>query len=193
MAIRNAIARFSSICEKPKLWAVIPAAVILLLGDTNFARAGLLVVPNGSFEAPLALFPNPNIDSWQKPVKPDWYDESGPFLWNQLTGLFRNQPPDQPDYIDNCDGTQAMWLFAVPEVGLFQDYDSMDWNDPAPPHAFSAIFRPGSAYRLKVGVIGTGGNMLQGVTLALSLYYRDAASNRVAVATTSVTNTTAVF
>lgn len=167
--------------------------LVLAMLLCDVAGAGMLNVPNASFESPSAPFPSPNIESWQKTPKPDWYDESGPFLWVQLTGLFRNQPPDQPDYIDNCDGNQAMWLFAVPEVGLFQDYDSMDWNDLTPSRAFNATFQPGHAYQLKVGIIGTGGNMLQGVTMALSLYYRDAASNRVAVATTIVTNTVAVF
>lgn len=193
MASRNANTEFPSVRRKVGSWIAVAGTLLVLNGGSNTVRAGAIAVPNASFESPSALFPSPNIGSWQKAAKPDWYDESGPFLWTQLTGLFRNQPPDQPDYIDNCDGSQAMWLFAVPEVGLFQDYVSVDWNDPAPSRAFDATFAPGNSYQLKVGIIGTGGNMLQGVTLALSLYYRDAASNRVAVVTTSVTNTTAVF
>lgn len=183
----------SSRCGSGGLWLTTIAAGFCLIGDPDPVRAGLVAVPNASFESPNALFPSPNIESWQKTAKPDWYDESGPFLWSQLTGLFRNQPSSEPDYIDNMEGSQAMWLFAVPEVGLFQDYESRDWNDPVPSHAFDVTFTPGSAYQLKVGIIGTGGNMLQGVTLALSLYYRDTASNRVAVATTIVTNSISVF
>ena len=86
-----------------------------------------------------------------------------------------------------------MWLFAVPEVGLFQDYDSMDWNDPVPTHDFNANYEPGKSYHLTVGVIGTGGNMQQGVTLDLSLYYRDALSNRIVITTTTLTNNYDVF
>lgn len=193
MASHNLLTDSPSFRWNVGVWIAIAGTWLVMGGGTDVIRAGAIAVPNGSFESPTALFPTPNIDSWQKTAKPDWYDESGPFLWSQLTGLFRNQPPSEPDYIDNMEGSQAMWLFAVPEVGLFQDYESRDWNDPAPSHAFDATFNPGNAYQLKVGIIGTGGNMLQGVTLALSFYYRDAASNRVAVATTIVTNTTAVF
>src|SRR5262245_57928385 len=106
-------------------------------------------VPNASFESPSTTFVNINIDFWQKTSKPVGYDESGGFLWTQLTGAFKNTPSGSADHIDNCDGDQAAWLFAVPEVGLFQDYDSVDWNDPVPTHAFNATYRAGKAYRLK--------------------------------------------
>jgi len=160
---------------------------------TGELRAGPISVPNASFESPVTVFAAPAVNSWQKTPKPDWYDESGGFYWDDLTGQFKNTSPASSDHIDNCDGNQALWLFAVPEVGLFQDYDSMDWNDPSPSHDFNATFEVGRSYHLTVGIIGTGGGMLEGVTLELSLYYRDAASNRVAVATTSVTNTPAIF
>ena len=152
-----------------------------------------VVLPNASFELPATGYASPNIDYWQKSAKPDWYVEGGGFLWSQLTGAFRNQPPIDPTHIDNCDGNQAMWLFAVPEVGLSLDYNSMDWNDTAPSHAFDARYEVGSAYRLSVGVIGGGGAMLEGVTLELSLYYRDDLSNRVTVAKTSITNSAGLF
>jgi hypothetical protein len=156
-------------------------------------RAESIAVPNASFESPQTGYVNINIDSWQKSPKPDWYVESGGYLWTQLTGLFKNTATNSPDHIDNCDGNQAIWLFAVPEVALFQDYDSVDWNDPSPTHDFDAVFEAGKSYRLAVGVIGGGGGMLPEVTLELSLYYRDAASNRVAVAATVVTNLPTVF
>jgi hypothetical protein len=175
------------------------ALVLLALGAflaTN-ARlpAGAIFVPNASFESPVALFPTPSIDSWQKTPTPDWYDEGGgAFLWSQLTGTFRNPPPSSPsDHIVNCDGLQAIWLFAEPEVCLFQDYDSMDWNDPEPSHDFDATYEPGKSYQLTVGIVGTGGGMQEGVTLELSLYYRDAASNRVTVAATTATNMPPIF
>jgi len=157
------------------------------------SRAATLLVPNASFESPATTFVDINIDSWQKSSKPDWYNESGGFTWVQLTGVFRNTSPASPDHIDNCDGNQALWLFAVPEVGLFQDFNSVDWNDPSPTHEFDATFETGKSYHLTVGVIGGGGGMLQGATLELSLYYRDAASNLVIVAATSITNITAIF
>ena len=156
-------------------------------------QAASLLVPNPSFESPATTFVDINIDSWQKSSKPDWYNEGGGFTWVQLTGVFKNTSPSSPDHIDNCDGNQALWLFAVPEVGLFQDYDSLDWNDLSPTHDFNATFEAGKSYQLTIGVIGGGGGMLQGATLELRLYYRDAASNKVSVAVTSITNTPAVF
>lgn len=167
----------------------------ILLLVSNPLTAAPIPVPNASFESPAAPFPTPNISSWQKTPKPEWYDEGGGgFLWSQLTGIFRNPlVTSTNNHIDNCDGLHAIWLFAVPEVCLFQDYDSMDWNDPGPSHEFDAEFETGKSYHLTVGVIGTGGGMQPGVTLELSLYYRDAAGNRIAVASTSLTNTPAVF
>jgi len=157
------------------------------------ARAAIIGAPNASFESPPTTFVDINIDSWQKSSKPDWYNESGGFTWVQLTGVFKNTSPASPDHIDNCDGNQALWLFAVPDVGLFQDYDSVDWNDPSPTHDFSATFEPGKSYQLTIGVIGGGGGMLSGATLQISLYYRDPASNKTVVAATSITNTPDVF
>ena len=168
--------------------------IIFLMSVYGRVGAATLSVPNASFETPTAISPLPNLSSWQKTAKPGWYDEGGgQFLWTQLTGIFKNTPATNANHIDNCDGLQAAWLFAVPEVGLFQDYDSMDWNDPAPTHDFNATFEPGKSYHLTVGVIGTGGNMQEGVTLDLSLFYRDSASNRIAIATTSLTNEPSVF
>jgi thiamine pyrophosphokinase len=78
-------------------------------------------------------------------------------------------------------------MFVIPQVGIFQDYDS-----PAN-HAFNATYEVGKSYHLTVGLIGTGGNMMVGATFQLGLYYRDAASNMVFVAATSVTNVPTVF
>ncbi len=170
--------------------APIMAGMALQLGSL---QAALLTIPNASFELPATGYASPLVESWQKSPKPDWYVDDGIFLWSQLIGAFRNQAPNDPTHIDNCDGNQALWLFVVPEVALFQDYDSVDWNDTAPTHAFDARFEPGKAYQFTVGVIGGGGGMLEGVTLELSLYYRDNASNRVTVAATAITNTASLF
>lgn len=167
--------------------------IFLLSVSASFA-ASSISVPNASFESPNVPFPSPNFNSWQKTAKPDWYDDGGgAFLWTQLIGEFKNTAVGNSNHIDNCDGLQALWLFAIPEVCLFQDYDSVDWNDPAPTHDFNATYEPGKSYHLAVGVIGTGGNMTVGATLDLSLYYRDLASNRIAIATTSLTNEPSVF
>jgi hypothetical protein len=165
----------------------------LLAFSTGLLQAAPITVPNASFESPATSFVSINIDSWQKTDKPDDYVESGGFLWTQLTGIFRNTPTNSSDHIDNCDGNQALWLFAVPQVGLFQDYDSIDWRNLPPTHQFNATFTPGKSYHLTVGVIGSGGGMLEGATLDLILYYRDAATNQVPVAVTTLTNTPSLF
>jgi hypothetical protein len=157
------------------------------------ARPISLTVPNPSFESPVTTFVNTHIDSWQKPPKPDYYVESGGYTWDQLAGTFKNTPTNSSDHIDNCDGNQAIWIFAVPDIGLFQDYDSIDWQNLPPTHGLNVIYEVGKSYLLTVGVIGGGGNMLPGVSLDLSLYYRDAASNQVAVAVTSITNSPDIF
>ena len=107
-------------------------------------------------------------------------------------GTFYNVPtPDK--FIDNCDGIQAAFLFALPEAGIFQDYNSISGTNTTPSHAFNAKFNVGKSYNLTVGVLGGGGGMKPDATLQLSLYYLDANSNRVTVATTTVTNTSAAF
>jgi hypothetical protein len=167
--------------------------IATLLAWAGPGRAAVIPVPNASFESPTTFYATPDFDSWQKTPKPDWYVEEGGFYWSYHLGVFKNTVASSTNHIDNCDGNQALWLFAVPEVTLFQDYDSVDWNDASPTHAFDARYEVGKSYRLTVAVIGTGGGMLEGATLELSLYYRDAASNRTPVAVTSLTNTPSVF
>ncbi|HEY0457252.1 MAG TPA: hypothetical protein VGE41_12850 [Verrucomicrobiae bacterium] len=158
-----------------------------------FLHAAQINIPNGSFESPATVFVSVNIDSWQKTDKPAWYDESGGFLWSQLTGIFKNTPAGNTDSLDNCDGAQAMWMFALPEVGIFQDYNSTDWSNSVPTHAFNATFDPGKSYVLTAGINGGGGGMSNGATIMLKLYYRDAASNQLTVAATTITNTPEKF
>ena len=169
------------------------AALTLTFVPIQLARAGAITIPNNSFESPATPFVSINIDSWQKSPQPDWYQTNGGYLWTQLTGIFKNTAPGSSDHIDNCDGNQALWLFAVPEVALFQDYDSIDWQNLPPNHQFNATFTPGKSYHLTVGVIGSGGGMALGATLELSLYYRDAASNQIVVGVTTLTNDPSVF
>ena len=115
--------------------------------------------------------------------------------WDTLIGFFKNTPVGNFDHIDNCHSNQAMWLFADPDAGLFQDYDSVGWNGST--HAFDARFEAGKSYRLTTGLLvggmGGGGGIQPGATLDLILYYRDANSNRVTVAATTITNSLSVF
>ncbi len=167
----------------------LPRWIVAFAWMASAGAAGCpIMVPNGSFEDPQTPFVSTFISSWQEFPKPPWYDESGPFLWDQVTGVFKNTPPGSVDHLVNCDGAQAAYLFAEPEVGFFQDYGSYDWNDPEPTRAFDVRYQAGQSYRLTVGVVGGGGNMLDGVTLELSLYFRDDANQVIPVAVTTVTN-----
>jgi hypothetical protein len=158
-------------------WAVIsivgPLMAILMPAGANNLWAAPIYIPNASFELPKTTFVSIDIDSWQKPPKPWWYDESGGYFWSQLTGVFLNVAPTDPTHIDNCDGNQAVWLFAVPQVELFQD--------------LTATFEVGQSYHLTVGIIGGGGNMKDDVPIEIRLYYRDAENNEVTVGATAFT------
>lgn len=166
-------------------------AIAFVVGATAAQPVGALLaadlaIANPSFELPSTPFVSTIIEGWQRSPKPTWYDEGGGFLWEQLTGLFLNPPPSSADRIINCHGDQAAWLFAVPEVGLFQE---LTGTDTAP----EATYQPGRSYRLIVGILGGGGNMADGATLELSLYYRDDAGAPQAFATTTVTNRPGLF
>jgi hypothetical protein len=167
--------------------------LLLLLISSGALEAGPITVPNASFESPATPFVSLIFDSWQRTPQPVWWDENASGPWTNLTGIFKNTAPGSVDHIDNCDGNQAAWLFANPDTGFFQDYDSMAWNDPAPTHAFDAKFEAGKFYRLTVGVIGGGYSMLPETPLEASFYYRDAASNKVVVAATTITYSSAYF
>lgn len=169
----------------------IALAIALLTLTADALQAGTISLPNGSFELPASTYATPFIDSWQQNPQPDLGDPN-----TLQTGVFSNQPPADPLFIDNCDGSQAAFLFAVPGTALFQDYDSTDYANPSPAHAFNATFEVGKSYTLTVGLIG-GTNlaypMQEGTTLELSLYYRDDANAKVTVASTVVTNSSAIF
>ena len=176
-----------------KLRVVIMAGWIVGQVWSGGASAQPIPVPNGSFESPATQYVSTRIGSWQEMPKPTDFNEGGGFLWDQLTGVFRNTLPGAADHIDNCDGLQAIYFFAVPAVGLFQDHDSADWDDAAPTHDFDARFEAGKAYALSFGVIAGGGNMLEGVGFEAALYFRDDATRQVTVVANNVVFTRAVF
>ena len=178
-----------------ELGTALVIGLLTFVAWTGALQAGTVYVPNASFESPAVPpappYAGPDVDSWQKTAQPGWYDtNNGP--WTQLTGIFYNVPYPG-SYIDNCDGSQAAFLFALPDVGLFQDYNSISGTNTSPDHAFNAQFQAGRSYNLTVGLIGGGGGMTAGASLQLSLYYRDASNNLVTVAATSVVYTTNAF
>jgi len=174
---------------KPQFLAIL----CLALASQVRAQPENIPVPNQSFESPKILFVDLNLQSWQKTPKPDGYQETADFLWSQLSGVFKNTAVGSSDHIVNIDGTQAVWIFAVPEAGIFQDATSVDSDDLQPSHDFDVRFAAGKSYTLTVGAIGNGGAMKNGVTAQLSLYYRDAAGRQVSIASTTLTNSSELF
>ncbi|HXJ55919.1 MAG TPA: hypothetical protein VNU68_04565 [Verrucomicrobiae bacterium] len=160
--------------------------------DVDNVRLTESLLPNSSFESPATTLATPDLDGWQKASQPVWYNDPR-FPWEQLMGQFLNTSAGSPDHIDNLDGRQAAYLFALPDVAIFQDYNSVAGTNRAPAHDFNARFEVGKSYSLTVGILGGGGGMSNGATLEISLYYRDDNSNAVTVAATTVTNTTALF
>ncbi len=150
-------------------------------------------LPNGSFESPPTPYVSTFIDAWQETPKPADYAEGGGFTWDDLTGIFVNTAPGAADHIGNMDGNQGAYLFAVPATGWFQDHDTVDWRNKPPTHAFDARYTVDHAYELSFGVVGGGGNMLEGVSFEAALYFRDAATNMVTVGATNVVYTHATF
>jgi len=153
-----------------------------------------IAVPNFSFESVATQFADPRIDSWQKPPQPVTFDTNLFGAWDNLAGVFLNPPPTNAGYIDNADGQQLAYLFAYPQMAIFQDYSSIDWSNSTPTHAFNAKFTAGKGYVLTVGLTSSTQEPLNdGSTLLLSLYYRDSSSSTVSVAVTTVTYQTNVF
>jgi hypothetical protein len=191
-------AALSKACLGRRHLPVAAAALAALATVLSPLHADTINVPNGSFESQVAPPSYPYvttlIDSWQKPAKPAYFDESAyGLLWDQTAGLFQNTPAGYPNHIDNMDGNQGLYLLAFPQVGLFQDYNSTDWNHSTPLQAFNARFEVGQGYRLTVGVIGGGGGMPEGTSMMIGFYYRDGANNLVTFASTPITYTLADF
>lgn len=159
----------------------------------NLRIEELIAVPNGSFESPATPFVDIAIAGWEKTPKPVWFDEGQGFLWAQLTGVFVNPAVTNAEHTPNMHRAQAIWLFAVPEVGLRMDRYARDLMGQPPTPEFDTVFEVGRAYELTVAVFGGGGAMTNGASMRIGLYYLDAATNRVPVAATSIVYTNEVF
>lgn len=166
----------------PVRWLAITLGAVVLTVGVGL-RAQSITVPNGSFESQVAgppFFVDTRIDSWQKAPKPGYFDEQAFGLtWDQTAGAFLDSNP----YV-NRDGNQAVYMLSFSQVALFQDYNTVDWNDVVPTHAFNALYEPGKSYQLTVGVFGK--QMTEGATLNLSLYYRDSGNSMAPVGSTTV-------
>ena len=162
-------------------------------------QAGVLYVPNCSFESPPVAESFPyatnEVDEWEETPQPADYNPTNNYNtpWSYLVGTFYNVP-FPGSHISNLNGDQAAFLQAYPGVGLFQDYNSIGGTNTVADHAFNATFNVGSTYTLTVGLTSSSDEPLTpGSVIQLSLYYRDSASNMVTVAATNVTYNTNLF
>lgn len=175
-----------------------PVAISLMVVAlaTSSLQAQPIAVPNHSFESQSGVgFPfdtNPNLDSWQKIAEPAFYTPAfGSFgiPWVGTAGGFVNISPFNPTPYGNVTGAQAGYILMVPQVTLFQDYDS------SPTHDFNATFEIGKAYNLTIALFAKSsfGPIPPGSTLELSLYYRDDLDNKVKVGSRLVSYSEAAF
>jgi hypothetical protein len=167
----------------------VSVAVALFGAAALWSQAGPIPVANHSFESPSTPFVVPTVESWEATPEPEWYDDTGGFFWNQLAGVFTNLPAFNGAILENLDGGQAMYLFSVSEVGVFQTLKpTVDSDDSL------GLFNLGRSYRLNVGVVpSTDRPPLEGATLQASLYYLNQETQRLTVAETTITNSALVF
>jgi hypothetical protein len=154
---------------------------ILMVIWVGRLQAGLIYVPNHSFELPVTSYADPRIDIWAQ----------NPNYASTATGVFSNQAPTDATFIHNIDGIQAAFMADAPTVEVSQDYEAVDWAGVT--HQFPSQYEVGKAYDLTVGLIGGGGGMPPGSTMQIALYYRDVSSNKVVIAVRAITNSLAAF
>ncbi|MBL9173244.1 MAG: hypothetical protein JNL10_06915, partial [Verrucomicrobiales bacterium] len=156
----------------------VPSLALASLALAWTASAVDVPVGNASFELPSTTFVNPQIDLWNKTPQPDWFQPQGGITWDQLSGVFANTAPSDPRYIANIDGTQAAFLISLPQAGITQ--------------VVSTKYEVGLQYSVSVGVIA-GGNITEGTSLLIGLFYVDDAGSPQTVAGKTVIYTAAGF
>jgi hypothetical protein len=174
----------SSLRSSHAVSLAIPLVTILVSwSGAGSVLAAAIPVPNASFESPVPPFGiGFDIDSWEKEPNPGYFVDTPQLTWYQTVGNFYDTNP-------YGFGFHAAYILSLPGAGIFQDYDSMDWNDPAPSHGFDAVFEVGKAYDFTVGVYGksrTPGSGMQNSILILSLFYRDGLGDRITIDSTMI-------
>jgi len=92
------------------------------------------------------------------------------------------------------EGTQAAFVFTFPGAGFFQDFNSVGGTNTIPSHEFNVSLDIGKSYTLIAALTSsTNQPLTNGASIEISLYYRDALSNRVVLAANNVVYDTSVF
>jgi hypothetical protein len=140
-------------------------------------------VPNFSFEnppVPAGTPAYPLFNNWQKFPKPSYWDEATMGPWDNLTGVFPNPPAGQDGHIDNIERLQAAYLFATPGNGFYQDL-------PTP-------YELNATYTLTANIVGSSSiPPTSNTPITMALYYRDAQSNMMTIASKTIAFTPANF
>jgi hypothetical protein len=165
---------------------LISSMVLGMYLGTGWAQQ--IAVPNGSFELPATPFADPRMDAWQKSPQPVWYTDGDEFPWEQLMGQFRNPPPGEPGHTANMDGEQAAFMFAYPEVAIFQDALATTSTGEVPESGVNTRFEAGKVYRLTVALRSGGGGMKDGASFEIGFYYRNAEGQRIPVNSSTLTH-----
>lgn len=160
--------------------------IALFLTAIRPARSEPVFVPNADFGLPLVTDfdtdVNTNMVSWA----------TFPPETDGAIGVFGNLP-DDGQYITNCDGGQAAYIFNEGGLAFFQDYDAVD-STGTPSHAFKARFDAGRSYTLLAGLIPSiDFGDAPGSSLQMSVYYRDSSNNMITVAATNIVYDPDVF
>lgn len=163
------------------------ASVVLLGVGSGTGLAQQIAVPNGSFELPETNFADPLMDAWQKSAQPAWYTGGDEFPWEQLMGQFRNPDFGEDGHTVDMDGNQAAFMFAYPEVAIFQDAIETTTTGDAPESGVNARFEAGKVYSLTVALRSGGGGMKEGASFQIGFYYRDAEGAIVPVSSSTLT------
>ena len=148
-----------------------PWLLASLAGTSSLLCAQPINVANYSFELPTTSFVDPRVDSWTKSPQPEWFQPQGGITWDQLSGVFANTALGTPSHIENLNGSQAVYLFALPQAGFGQ--------------ILADRYEAGLQYSMTVALRG-GGNIVAGSNLLLGLFYVDDLGVQVPLATTIV-------
>ncbi len=185
------------------------AAAVAGIGFSLLPQVGRgadsIPIPNSSFELPFvfnfAPYATATIASWQKSLAPAYFytnftqgpsESTAAFQarvndsWHNNAGIFLNVPQAP---IDNVDGRQSGFIFALPGNELYQDLSFTTGPSTGSPITYQA----GLSYQLSFRIDGGGYGMELGVPLDFNLYYRDTSitsgDNRVNVGSFVVSNT----
>jgi len=144
----------------------VAAAVAMGWFGSAASKAGVITVPNFSFESPQGPFPDQvslTITDWTTTGPPSEVVDIGSGPQNSGVGIFQNSYPGLPGYATNADGNQMAYMFSGS-----QDPTS---NLHTLSQVLSTPFAANTRYALTVGVEDASAPPTPGDQLKLQLFY----------------------